>query len=177
LGDVHKVLQNLLRERVSIRDLSTILETLSDQARHTKDPAILTEFVRNALARAICKQLAGRDNTLFVLTLDPRLEQALENAIQQNDKGSRLVLAPQIAGRILDLVGKEAERVVAQSEQPVVLCAPTVRHHLRRLLENSYPHIAVISYNEVAKGIEVKSAGMISLSGEDGSAGNKAGAS
>ncbi len=169
LGELHKVLQNLLRERISIRDLPTILETLSDQARQTKDPVILTEFVRNALARSICRQLAGRDNTLFVLTLDPRLEQALENAIAQSDKGSRLALPPQVAGRLLERVGKEAERVVAQSEQPVILCSPTVRHHLRRLLENSYPQIAVISYNEVAKGIEIKSAGLVSIS-DDGSA-------
>lgn len=163
LGDIHKVLQNLLRERVSIRDLTTILEVLSDNAGRTKNPIILTEYVRNALSRAICKQLCGKENTLPVMTLHPQLEQYLENSIQQNDAGTRLVLPPQIAGKIIETIGKEAEKLVTGSEQPVLLCSPTIRYHLRRLIEGTLPQVSVLSYNEIAKGIEIKSVGLIAI--------------
>lgn len=167
LGEVHRILQNLLREKVSIRDLATILETLSDMAGQTKDPVVLTEYVRSALARTICYQICGNDKTLPVITLDPRLEQTLENAIQQNDKGARLTIPPQLAGKILELIGKEIEKMVMNNDRSVLLCSPTIRYHLRRLIEGSFPQVYVLSYNEIAPGTEIRSVGVVEIKYEN----------
>ncbi len=163
LGEIHKILQNLLRERVSIRDLVTILEELSTNAGKTKNPVVLTEFIRNALSRSICRQICGKENILPILTLDPQLEQFMENSIHQDNSGSRLILPPVTAGKIIEITGKEIEKLVTTNDQPVILCSPTIRFHLRRLIEDSLPQVSVLSYNEVAKGIEIKSVGIISV--------------
>ncbi len=167
VGDVQKVLQNLLREKVSIRDLATVLEAISDNVEKTKDVEVITEYVRNSLARQICDQYRQANNTISVITLDPKLEQLLEVSMQGTDRGSKLVLRPEVATRVIEAVGEETARVMSQNEQPVVLTSPLVRSQFRKLVEASYPHVAVVSYNEIVHGINIRSLGMIRMDGHE----------
>lgn len=160
-GEVQKVLENLLRERVSIRDLPTILEALADAARSNRDPVHLTEQVRLALARSLCKQLADTEGVLPVLTLEPGMEQILEASIQTTDRGPRLLVRPEVVGRLLDALKPLVETMSASGETPVLVCAPQVRPHLRRLLEGSYPQLSVLSYAEIVPGVSVRSRGTV----------------
>ncbi|NLG18282.1 MAG: flagellar biosynthesis protein FlhA [Fibrobacter sp.] len=163
VGDVHKVLQNLLRERVSIRDLLLILETLANVAPRNKNPEILTEYVRNSLAPQICEVYKNENSLIPVITLDPNLEAKLEGALQETDSGFRFTLSPGDVGRILDACGEIVEKVKTSGEIPVVICSPTIRGAFRRLTESNYGDLIVLSYNEIVPGIEIRSLGMISL--------------
>ncbi len=149
LGTVQKVLQNLLRERVSIRDLRTILETLADYAPSTKDPELLTEYVRAAMRRAITKQYQDEDGKLPVIVLDHQLEELLGGAVQRTDHGAFLSLEPGLAQRVLAALSRAAEAVSLQNLVPVVLTAPGLRLPLRKLTERVLPSVAVLSHNEV----------------------------
>ena len=149
LGTVQKVLQNLLRERVSIRDLRTILETLADYAPSTKDPELLTEYVRAAMRRAITKQYQDEDGKLPVIVLDHQLEELLSGAVQRTDHGAFLSLEPGLAQRVLAALSRAAEAVSLQNLVPVVLTAPGLRLPLRKLTERVLPSVAVLSHNEV----------------------------
>lgn len=160
-GEVQKVLENLLRERVSIRDLPTILEGLADAARTSRDPLFLTEQVRLGLARSLCKQLADPEGVLPVLTLEPGMEQVLEASIQTTDRGPRLMVRPEIVGRLLDALKPLVDTMSASGETPVLACAPQVRPHLRRLLEGSFPQLSVLSYAEIVPGVSVRSRGTV----------------
>ena len=160
-GEVQKVLENLLRERVSIRDLPTILESLADAARTNRDPLFLTEQVRLGLARSLCKQLADAEGVLPVLTLEPGMEQILEASVQATDRGPRLMVRPEIVGRLLDALKPLVETMSASGETPVVACSPQVRPHLRRLLEGSFPQLSVLSYAEIVPGVSVRSRGTV----------------
>jgi flagellar biosynthesis protein FlhA len=162
-GDVQKVLVNLLKERVSIRDLGTILEVLADNIEKTKDTDILTEFVRDALSRQICDQYRDPSGAIGVMTLDPRLEQLLEVSMQKTDRGSKLVLRPEMATKILEAVNEEVLRVMSQNEQPVILTSPIVRSQFRKMIEPATPNAAVLSYNEIAAGINIRSIGMVKV--------------
>ncbi len=162
-GEVQKVLVNLLKERVSIRDLGTILEVLADNIDKTKDADILTEFVRDALARQICDQYRDASGSVAVITLDPKLEQLLEVSMQKTDRGNKLVLRPEMATRILDAVNDEVLKIMSKNEQPVILTSPIVRNQFRRMIEPSTPGAAVLSYNEIAAGINIRSIGMIKI--------------
>jgi flagellar biosynthesis protein FlhA len=164
-GEVQKVLQNLLREGVSIRDLGTILETLGDYAPRSKDPEVLTEYVRNALARTICKQHVGRDNRMYVITLDPKLEDVVKAAIERTERGAFLSLSPALVGRIADRLAKEVEKLVAAGHTPIILCSPQVRSQVKRIAETIQPGIAVLSYNEVIRDVKVESLGMVAVEG------------
>ena len=163
VGDIHKVMQNLLRERVSIRDLLLVLETLANVAPRSKNPEILTEYVRNSLAPQICEVYKSESGLIPVITLDPNLEAKLEGALQETDSGFRFSLSPGDVGRIIDAVGETVEKVKGIGEVPIVICSPTIRGAFKRLSENSHRDLIILSYNEIVPGIEIRSLGMISL--------------
>jgi len=162
-GETHKVLQNLLRERVSIRDLSLILETLADVAPKNKNTEILTEYVRNGLAPQICAVYRDEANTIPVITLDPNFEVRLEGSMRESETGFRLVLSPSDATKILERVGVQIEKAKAKNEVPIIICSPTIRGQLKRLVESTYRDLVILSYNEIVAGTEIRSSGMITL--------------
>ncbi|MDA8210939.1 MAG: flagellar biosynthesis protein FlhA [Clostridia bacterium] len=162
IGEVQKILANLLKERVSIRDLVSILETLADYARVTKDVDMLTEYVRQALARQISKQY-GSQETLNVITLDPAVEQLLRDSLQQTEHGSFLALDPQKAQELYQQLQQVVERAGHLGYQPIVLCAPVVRIFFKRLTERFMPNLVVLSYNELDPNLQVQSVGMVSI--------------
>jgi flagellar biosynthesis protein FlhA len=163
IGDVHKVLQNLLRERVSIRDLPLILETLADVAPKNKNTDILTEYCRNALASQICEVYKDSQGKIPVITMDPNLEAKLEGSIQQTDAGFRLAVSPTDAGRIMEALRGQVDKAREHNETPVMLCSPTIRAQFKLLTETNFPDLVVLSYNEIVPKIEIRSIGMISL--------------
>jgi flagellar biosynthesis protein FlhA len=165
LGTVQKVLQYLLAEAVSIRDLATILEVLADVAPSVKDPILLTEYVRQALGRAICRGLASGDGILKVFTLSPELEQRLAEAIADGDQGRYLALEPRLAQRIIEALAAAVAKAPPDGT-PVVLSAPVIRPHLRRLTERYLPHLAVLSYNEIGPEVTLKALAMVELPAE-----------
>jgi flagellar biosynthesis protein FlhA len=163
LGDIHKILQNLLRERVSIRDLSHILETLADVAPKNKNSDVLTEYVRNGLATQICNQYKDDSNIIAVLTMDPNLEAKLESSMQETETGFRMTLSPGEVGRIMEKIGGHIEKMKTKNEMPLIICSPTIRGQLKRLTESTYPDLVVLSYNEIIPGIEIRSSGMVAI--------------
>jgi len=163
LGEVQKVLQNLLRERVSIRDLGAILETLADWASRTKDPDQLTEYVRAALARQICKQYVDDSGALNVITLEPGLEQALREAVQMTANGVALALDPGTATELVRALTREVERAGEQGYTPILLCSSQIRLALKRLIERHLPSLAILAYNEIVPKTDVHGIGLVSL--------------
>jgi flagellar biosynthesis protein FlhA len=162
IGDVQKVLANLLKEQVAIRDMVSILETLADYSKITKDTDVLTEYVRQTLKRQISSQYAGEEGRLTVLTLDPSLEEILRDSVQQSDFGSYLALDPDIAQKMMDKLSLYYEDLSNKGITPVLLCAPVLRLYLKRLVERFIPHLLVLSYNEIDTGISVEVVGMVS---------------
>jgi flagellar biosynthesis protein FlhA len=163
LGDVQKILQNLVRERVSIRDLVTILETIADNVHMTKDSEVLTECVRVSLSRVICKEYMNNEGIVNVITLDPQIEQLVLQSIQRTDMGSFLALDPNSGQSILTAIGNEVNKLQERGLQPIVLCAPQIRPSFRRLTDRSFPNLVVLSWNEIAPRVNVNSVGMVSL--------------
>lgn len=163
LGEVQKVMQNLLRERVPIRDLASILEALADGARVSRDTDYLTEHARQSLARTICRQYIGAGAKISVLTLHPRLEQTIVDSIEQTQLGSYPVLEPGLARRILDKLKESIEKLTIIGLPPVVLCSARARLPFRRLLERYLPNVAVLSLNEIAPSIEIEAIGTVML--------------
>jgi len=163
LGELQKVLQNLLKEGISIRNLVTILETLADYARLTKDTDILTEYVRQSLARYISKQYQFSPGIISVITLDPQLEQLIGNSIQQSDYGSYVAIDPNIGQQIFSKLAEETQRVAAMGYQPIVLTSPNIRLHFKRLTERVAPGLTVLSYNELDSNLKVQSVGMVKI--------------
>jgi flagellar biosynthesis protein FlhA len=161
LGIIQKVLQNLIRERVSIRDLQSICETLADHATITKDADILTEYVRQALARTITKPYETGDGKLYVLTLQPELEERISKGIQRTEHGSFLTLEPGFLHRLIQATNNEVKKILNLGYHPVILSTPLVRRHLRKLLERFLPEAAVLAHTELASPLEIKSVGMI----------------
>jgi len=147
VGDVQRVLRQLLRERVPVRDLTTILEAMADAATVSKDPDVITEAVRSALGRAVCRAYQSETGDLRVIALSPALEDALAASVTRTDRGAVLALDPERAQRLAGRLGE----VLARDEvaQPVLLCTPTLRPHLWRLFSRALPHIAVLSHSEV----------------------------
>jgi flagellar biosynthesis protein FlhA len=163
LGEVQKVLQSLVKERVSIRDLVTILETLSDHVNMTKDPEMLTEFVRVALCRTICKEYMNNEGTINVIALDPQIEQTIQGSIQRTDAGSFLALDPNMGQEILQAIGQQVQQLQEKGLQPILLTSPAVRPALRKLAERSFPNLVLLSWNEIAPKVNVHSVAMVSL--------------
>ncbi|MBU0514791.1 MAG: flagellar biosynthesis protein FlhA, partial [Proteobacteria bacterium] len=163
LGAVQKVLQNLLRERISIRDLLSIGETMADYAPLTKDPDLLTEYVRQRLARAILQSLPLEGDTLPVLTVDQNVEDLIQGGVQQTEHGSYLTLEPHKVQAVLDAVFREAEKMMEQNMTPTIVTSPVIRRHLRRLIERQMPTLTVLSHNELVTGLRIKSVGLVSV--------------
>lgn len=163
VGGVQKVLQNLLREDVSIRDMLTIVETLADYAPVTKDPDVLTEYVRQKLARAIVDPLIAKDGTLPVITLEQDVEDVLLNSIKHTDHGSYLSVEPNVATSIANSVSRQMEKVMTTGSQPVLLCSSALRRHFRRMVEQFAPSTTVLSHNELPNKIRFKSLGKVNI--------------
>lgn len=162
LGDLQRVLANLLKEQVSIRDMVTILETLADYSKLTKDIDVLTEYVRQALKRQISKQYSGDKQTMSVLTLDPGLEEKLRESIQHSEFGSYLALDPDIAQPMIDRLSRQYEELSQRGITPIVICAPILRIYFKRLIERFISNLIVLSYNEIDSNINVEVIGMVS---------------
>lgn len=162
LGEVQKILAGLLKERVSIRDLVTILETLADYAPTTKDTEILTEYVRQALARSISKNYV-QQNRLTCITLDAKLEQEIQASVQRTEQGSYVSMNPQVLQGFLQNLNKQLTRLGELGYAPVMLTSPAVRPYVRKLTERCAPALAVLSYAEVDPKVEVQAVGMVTI--------------
>lgn len=166
-GELQKVLQNLLRERVPVRDLESILETLSDWAVHTKDLDVLTEYVRNALRRTISSMYAELDEhgnqRLYCITMDPAVEDVINGYIDRGPGGTTMSIPPRTANQIAQATSRAAEPLLAAGHQVIVLTSPSVRAQVKQILDPHIPQVAVLSYNEVAKGLDVESMGLVQL--------------
>lgn len=161
IGEIQKVIANLLKEGVSIRDMVTIMETLADNAPVTRDPDMLTEYVRQALGRAITHKFIGEGRS-NVITLDPKLEQMILDSVKKTESGSYLTLDPAITNTILNNLTKQVQKLIQTGQQPIVLASPIVRLYFKRLTEQTVPNLIVLSYNELDPNIEVQSVGMLS---------------
>lgn len=163
IGEVQKVLQNLLRERVPVKDLLTILESLADNAKGTKDIELLTEYVRFSLGRLICKPFIDDNKTINVITLHPRLEQLVNDNIHKSFQGSFPSLNPDDTETILSRIKNTVDNNVFFNNTPVILCSPRIRPAFRRMLEMVFPELPVLSMNEIPGNIGINSAGVVSL--------------
>jgi len=163
LGIVQKVMQNLIRERISIRDLLTIVETLADYAVLTKDPDLLTEYVRNKLSRSIINPYIGEDGFLKLITMDPGVEDLLLQGIQKAEHGSYLSIDPKIADSIIASIKQEAEKAMSKNIQPILLTSPLIRRHLKKMVEYFIPSLMVLSQSELLSDIGFKSIGKVRL--------------
>ena len=165
IAELQRVLQQLLRERVPVRDLETILETMSEWAPRTKDPDILTEYARHALARTICQMYKDAQNIIRVVTLDPKVEDLIGAHLERSDRGTFLTLPPDVQNRLLAAVRSRIEQATSSAggQQVIMLCSPQTRMWVRRLIEQTLPHIPVLAYNEIVRGIEVRSLGLVVL--------------
>ena len=161
LGEVQKVLQNLLREGVSIRDLLTIFETLADYAPTTRDTDILTEYARQSLKRAISSKYFPPNETTSVVTLDPKIEQEIMNSVKQTEQGAYLNLNPERTKAIMDSVGAEVAKLENLGKNPIIITSPIVRIYFKKLTEDYYRDLIVVSYNEVESNVELQSVGMV----------------
>ncbi|KQX69175.1 MULTISPECIES: flagellar biosynthesis protein FlhA [unclassified Paenibacillus] len=163
VGDVQKVLAKLLREKISVRDLVTILETLADYGSYTKDPEILTEYVRQSLSRQITQQFTSLGDSLKVITVGPSVEKKIADSVQQSDQGSYLALDPSSSQIIYHRVSEQVTKLIQSGEQPVILTSPTIRMYLRQLLERTLQDIPVLSYSELEPSVEIQSMGVVNL--------------
>lgn len=162
IGEIQKVLANLLKESVSIRDLVTIFETLADYGTITRDTDLLTEYVRQNLSRAISRKFLNQQ-TNNIITLDPDLEQTIMDSVQQSEQGSYLALDPETTQRIFEKLSQEIRRFSSIGQQPILLTSPIVRIYFKRLSEQVTPDLIVLSYNEIDPSIEIQSIGMVSI--------------
>ncbi len=163
LGEVQKVLQNLLKEKVSIRDLASVMEALSDAGRVTKDIDLLTEYARIGLRRFLTNQYKSAEGQIMAITLDPNVEQKISQSVQQTDRGAYLALEPGIGHKLIEKISQALEKAFTITQQPVLLVPPNIRFVLQRFLAASLPNVAVLSYNEIVTGIEIKSIGMVNI--------------
>lgn len=161
IGDIQKVLQNLLEEGISIRDMVTILETLADHAGVTRDTDILTEYVRQSLKRAISMKYFPANETTQVITLDPKIEQEIMGSVKQTEQGAYLTLDPERTKLIMNSLGIELKKLEDIGKNPIVVTSPIVRMYFKKLASDYYKDIIVVSYNEVESDVELQSVGMV----------------
>jgi flagellar biosynthesis protein FlhA len=164
VGTVLKVMKNLLKEGVSVRDLRTILESMADLAQTRKDPAVLTEHVRAALARTITKKLVGPDGQLNLLTLDRSIEETIASGIIHTDQGQQLSVDPEFVRAFIAQLNQQVLELASQSSNAVILCSPMIRSHLKSLIDRFIPNVVVLSHNEITPNVNVKSFGTVRLS-------------
>lgn len=163
IGDIQKVLQNLLSEGISIRDLVTIFETLADHASVTRDTDILTEYVRQSLKRAISGKYFSPNEVTNVVTLDPTVEQDIMGAVKNTEQGSYLTLDPDETNKIVKSLGEELKKLEDLGKNPIVITSPIVRLYFKKLVSDYYKDVIVISYNEVEPNVELQSVGMVTV--------------
>ncbi|WP_047151659.1 flagellar biosynthesis protein FlhA [Aneurinibacillus tyrosinisolvens] len=163
IGDIQKVLQKLLREKISIRNLPTILETLADYGTYTKDTDLLTEYVRQSLSRQITLHYAEPNEPLRVITAGPSLEKTISDSVQQTEQGSYLAIDPDTSQHIFSALSDQVNRMLQTGQQPIILTSPAIRMYLRQLVERMMPEIPVLSYNELEPEVEIQSVGVVSL--------------
>jgi flagellar biosynthesis protein FlhA len=164
-GELQKVMQSLLRERVPVRDLETIVEVLSDYSSRTKDLDVLTEYVRNALGRTICKQYVDESDRLWCVTLDPALEDLINGHIERSERGMSNTMPPKTAQQIVQQIAAKVAELTQSGRSAVVLCSPQVRAPLRRMIEHSLPHVAVLAFNEIVPEVGVEAVGLVGMNG------------
>ena len=162
-GEIQKVLGKLLRENVSVRNLPIIFETLADYAKLTSDTDLLTEYVRQSLARQITSQFVGDGSSLKVITVSGKVEKMIADSIQQTDHGNYLAMDPQDSQIVLESIASEIERVSFMEQSAIILCSPAVRMYLRQLTERYFPQIPVLSYNELDATVEIQSVGVVNV--------------
>lgn len=163
IGEIQKILQNLLREKVPIKDMVTILESLADNSKTTKDLELLTEYVRFSLSRTICNGLINEDRCITVATLHPQVEDIVGNNLQKSMQGTFPAIDPEITGRILNGIKEVLDSVYFYENQPIILVSPKIRPAFRRLIEMVYPHIVILSLNEIPNDVEIRTEGVVSI--------------
>ncbi len=163
VGDIQRVLAKLLKESVSIRNLPIIFEVLADYGKMTSDTDLLIEYVRQGLARQITSQYTVQEGLLRVLTLSGKVEKMMAEAVQQTEHGNYLSLDPNVSQAIVESIAKQTETLSFQEQSPIVLCSPAVRMYVRQITERYFPHMAVLSYNELEANVEVQSVGVVDI--------------
>ena len=163
LGSILKVLQNLLREHVSVRDLRTILETLSEHGVKVKDTDLLTENVRQSLYRTISEAIRSASNDIPIFTLDRKIEEQIAGNLIQTETGQQLSLDPRVTQSILASLNEKIEEATDLGEKMVVLCSPVIRNHFKRLTEKFIPNLIVVSHNELSPDVNIRSLGTVRL--------------
>lgn len=163
IGELQKVLQNLLREKVPIKDLVTIMESLADNSRNTKDIEVLTEYVRYALARTICNQVVNEDRAITVVTLDPQIEQLISSNVQKSINGSFPAIDPDVTTNLFKKLKETLDSVYFYNNQQIVLVSPNIRPVFRKLVEMAFPHLMVLSLNEIPNDVEIRTEGVVRL--------------
>ena len=163
LGEIQKVLRGLLAEKVSVRNIGLIIESLVEQGRQTKDEEELIEGVRRYLGRAICENLADIEGELKVLTLDPAIEHVLQLGLRASDSKVTMMIDPRTSERLLTELGKESEKMMLESLQPVLLCSGTLRRHIKRLLDRVLPHLTVLALDEIPASTSITSWGVVRI--------------
>ena len=163
IGELQKVLQNLLKERVPVKDMVTILESLADNASTTKDIELLTEFVRFSLARTICKGLVDENRVISIIAIHPQLEKLLSENIQKSFQGSYPALDPDTTKKIFEAIKNNIEASTFNNGQPVILCSPRIRPAFRRMIEIVFPDITVLSMNEIPTDIQIETVGVVQI--------------
>lgn len=163
IGEIQKVLQNLLREGISIRDLVTIFETLADYAPTSRDTDVLTEYVRQSLKRAISSKYFPAGEMTNVVTLDPKVEQEIMGSVKQTEQGAYLTLDPELTGRIMESVKSELNKLEELGKNPIIITSPIVRMYFKRLTQDYFKDLIIVSYNEIDSNVELQSVGMVTV--------------
>jgi flagellar biosynthesis protein FlhA len=163
VGEIQKVLQNLLKEGISIRDLITIFETLADYAPTTRDTDVLTEYARQSLKRAISNKYFPQHETTSVVTLDPKIEQEIMGSVKQTEQGAYLALDPDKTQGIIHSVEEEIQKLENLGKNPIVITSPIVRMYFKKLTQDYFKDLIVISYNEIESNVELQSVGMVTV--------------
>ncbi|GAE36045.1 flagellar biosynthesis protein FlhA [Halalkalibacter akibai] len=162
-GEIQKVLTNLLKESISIRNLPIIFETLADYGHMTKDMDLVTEYVRQSLSRQISKQMTTPGEPMYVITLSGTVEKRVADSVQQTEHGNFISMDPNDSQRILESAASETDRLSQMGQVPIILCSPAVRMYVRQLLERYLPHVPILSYNELEADVEVQSVGVVNV--------------
>jgi flagellar biosynthesis protein FlhA len=167
IGDLQKILQNLLKEHLPIRDMESILEGVADHVRETKDVQLLTEYARRALSRSITKLHQANDGKIYALTLEPHLEKTIMDSVTALESGQASGMDPRLVQKMFRSLSTGIEKMVGGSRQPLVLCSPQVRPYFKKLVERYIPHLTVLSYNELLPRTEIQSMGLIEAAHEN----------
>lgn len=161
LGEIQKILQNLLWENIPIKNLVLILETLADHANRTKDQTILTEYVRQGLSRQISKQFTDQENNLNVFTIDPQKEEKLANSLEQSDQGNYLSLQPAEAQSLINNIVQQAKQLLEQGKEPILLTSPMIRRPIKEMVHRTFSDLTVLSFNELESEVELQVQGVV----------------